>query len=114
VLASGDHCIEYPSVHAFALAPGFVPTRLVVESEAGEAPDTVALPAATMLYLTSGRADWLSGRFVKGVKASGLLSCLPSDRYYSANWDIMEVERDWKDKIIEKGGLVSKLYIPGA
>jgi hypothetical protein len=28
------------------------------------APDSVALPAATMLYLTSGRADWLSGRFV--------------------------------------------------
>ena len=28
------------------------------------APDSVALPAATMLYLTSGRADWLSGRLV--------------------------------------------------
>ena len=56
--------LEYPSVRAFALAPGFVPTRLVMEAQAGEAPDTVALPAATMLYLTSGRADWLSGRCV--------------------------------------------------
>ncbi|KAI0249102.1 NAD-P-binding protein [Lactifluus subvellereus] len=88
--------LEYPSVRAFALAPGFVPTRLVVDAQAGDAPDTVALPAATMLYLTSGRADWLSGR------------------YYSSNWDIAEVERDWKDAIVEKGGLVNKLYIPRA
>ena len=51
-------------MRAFALAPGFVPTRLTMEAQAGDAPDTVALPAATMLYLTSGRADWLSGRFV--------------------------------------------------
>jgi hypothetical protein len=66
--ASGDDGTEYPSVHAFALAPGFVPTRLTVDAQAGDAPDTVALPAATMLYLTSGRADWLSGRLVHGVK----------------------------------------------
>jgi len=86
--------LEYPGVRAFALAPGFVPTRLAMEAQAGDAPDTVALPAATMLYLTSGRADWLSGR------------------YYSANWDISEVERDWKDVIDQKGGLVNKLHIP--
>ena len=47
-----------------------LPTRLFADAvPAGgggfEAPDTVALPAATMLYLTSGRADWLSGRFVQ-------------------------------------------------
>ena len=50
-----------------------MPTRIAVEtgtiSETGEGDalvplNTVALPAATMLYLTSGRADWLSGRFV--------------------------------------------------
>jgi hypothetical protein len=62
--------IEYPSIRAFALAPGIVPTRLVMESQAGHAPDTVALPAATILYLTSGRVDWLSGRFVRGVKGA--------------------------------------------
>jgi hypothetical protein len=32
--------------------------------------------------------------------------------YYSANWDMAEVERDWKDVIVQKGGLVNKLYIP--
>jgi len=91
--------LEHPSIHAFSLAPGQVPTRLAVETGAagdnGEnAPDSVALPAATMLYLTSGRADWLSGRFC------------------SSNWDMAEVERDWKDVIVQKGGLLNKLYIP--
>jgi len=76
---------EHPSIRAFALAPGMIPTRLAAETCASGrgggdgradgdgdgdaelkrvAPDSVALPAATMLYLTSGRADWLSGRFV--------------------------------------------------
>ncbi|KAN0132188.1 hypothetical protein V8E53_009954 [Lactarius tabidus] len=86
--------LEYPSVRAFALAPGVVRTRLFIEAGVREAPDTVALPAATALYLTSGRADWLSGR------------------YYSANWDIAEVERNWKDAIIEQEALVNKLSLP--
>ncbi len=75
----GHRHTEHPSVHAFALAPGMVPTRLAAETGTASgggggsdrdaelrrvAPDAVALPAATMLYLTSGRADWLSGRFV--------------------------------------------------
>ena len=60
---------EHLSIRAFALAPGQIPTRLATETGAiGDggvgAPDSIALPAATMLYLTSGRADWLSGRFV--------------------------------------------------
>ena len=64
---------EHPSVRTFALAPGYLPTRIAVETgtinEYGEGDpriplNTVALPAATMLYLTSGRANWLSGRFV--------------------------------------------------
>lgn len=63
---------EHPSTRAFALAPGLLPTRLAADAvPAGadgsgglETPDTIALPAATILYLTSGRADWLSGRFV--------------------------------------------------
>jgi hypothetical protein len=72
------HDTEHPSIRAFALAPGMIPTRLAAETRASGsgggdgdgdaelkkvAPDSVALPAATMLYLTSGRADWLSGRF---------------------------------------------------
>jgi NAD(P)-dependent dehydrogenase (short-subunit alcohol dehydrogenase family) len=95
--------LEHPSVRTFALAPGYLPTRLAAETgslgENGEGGagfplNTVALPAATMLYLTSGRADWLSGRFC------------------SSNWDMAEVERDWKDVIVQKGGLLNKLYIP--
>ena len=77
---------EHPSIRAFALAPGMIPTRLAAETGAAGsvasgtggdgdaelrkiAPDSVALPAATMLYLTSGRADWLSGRFVPLVRS---------------------------------------------
>jgi hypothetical protein len=33
-------------------------------------------------------------------------------RFCSANWDLAEVERDWKDVIVQKGGLLNKLYIP--
>ena len=57
---------EYPRVRAFALAPGIVRTRLSIEAGVGGEflNDTAALPAATTLYLTSGRADWLSGRSV--------------------------------------------------
>jgi hypothetical protein len=56
--------------------------------------DKPALPAATILYLMSGRADYLSGRFV------------------ASTWDLGEVERDWKEKIITENALVSKLHIP--
>ena len=55
---------------------------------------TVGLLAATILYLTSGKADYLSGRYV------------------SATWDLGEVERDWKEKIVAQNGLVNKLSIP--
>jgi hypothetical protein len=55
---------------------------------------TVGLAAATILYLTSGKADYLSGR------------------YTSVTWDLGEVERDWKEKIMTQHGLVNKLSIP--
>jgi hypothetical protein len=64
---------EHPTIRVFALAPGYLPTRIAYETgtinERGEGGagftlDTLALPAATMLHLTSGRLDWLSGRFV--------------------------------------------------
>lgn len=109
------HCFryaEYPKVRAFALAPGVVRTRLSVEAGATDFPDKVALPAATTLYLTSGRADWLSGRSVDVHCRPGAHAHLDPARYYSANWDITEVERDWKDAILKGGGLVNKLDIP--
>ena len=78
---------EHPSIRAFALAPGQIPTRLATETGAiGDggvgAPDSIALPAATMLYLTSGRADWLSGRFV--YSSSGWL--LPTYLFSAFFW----------------------------
>ena len=116
---------EHPSVRTFALAPGYLPTRLAKETgtigENGEGGagfplNPVTLPAATMLYLTSGRADWLSGRFVhftiRFCPAFIFLLSNVMGRFCSANWDMAEVERDWKDVIVQKGGLVNKLYIP--
>ncbi|KAI0265875.1 NAD-P-binding protein [Gloeopeniophorella convolvens] len=88
--------IEYPQVTAFAMHPGCLRTK-AQEDAAVFLPipfDKIELPAATMLYLTSGSVDWLNGRYV------------------SANWDLGEVEKGWKARIMEKGGLVSKLYIP--
>ena len=55
---------------------------------------TTGLAASTIQYLTSGKADYLSGRYV------------------SSTWDLGEVERDWKEKIVAQGSLVSKLSIP--
>ncbi|KAJ3791167.1 NAD-P-binding protein [Lentinula aff. detonsa] len=88
--------IEHPSVKSFALHPGTIKTETVIAVipfwEA-IAIDTLQLPAATILKLTdgSGRFDWLSGRFV------------------SANWDLEEVERDWKEDIVNKGMLVTRI-----
>ena len=55
---------------------------------------TTGLAASTIQYLTSGKADYLSGRYV------------------SSTWDLGEVERDWKEKIVAQSSLVSKLSIP--
>ncbi|KAI9447683.1 NAD-P-binding protein [Lactarius indigo] len=93
--------LEYPKLTVFALHPGVIKTQLGKEAGA-EYPDSLPLdplqlPAATMLYLTSGRVDWLNGK------------------YLSANWDMSEIERDWKEKI-QAGGpggvLINKLAIP--
>ncbi|KAJ7158000.1 NAD-P-binding protein [Mycena crocata] len=90
--------LEYPTIKMFLLHPGAIPTETgrgtKVPPETAPLSDTVALPAATMLHLTAGKADWLDGRYV------------------SANWDLGEIEEKWKAKILEKGGLVNKLYIP--
>jgi hypothetical protein len=55
---------------------------------------TTGLAASTIQHLTSGKADYLSGRYV------------------SSTWDLGEVERDWKEKIVAQSSLVSKLSIP--
>jgi len=92
--------LEYPKLTVFALNPGTIKTQMVEEGSGSDGYpddmvfDTVQLPAATMLYLTSGRLDWLNGR------------------YLSANWDIAEIGRDWKEKVQVGNMLVSKLAIP--
>jgi len=94
--------LEYPNIKSFVLHPGAViATGLGEKNYDPDAPafkglecDTVALPAATILHLAAGKADWLHGRFV------------------SARWDLGEVERDWKEKILEGNALVCKLAIP--
>ncbi|KAE9392843.1 NAD-P-binding protein [Gymnopus androsaceus JB14] len=89
---------EHPEVKSFSLHPGSIKT----EGALGVMPgmesiliDTLQLPAATALKLTdgSGRFDWLSGRFV------------------SANWDLEEVERDWKKDIVNKDFLKTRFTV---
>ncbi|KZV78832.1 NAD(P)-binding protein [Exidia glandulosa HHB12029] len=89
--------LENPGMKAFSMHPGNVPTQMNVDSGAQDlgipAEETPELPAATMLYLAGGGADWLSGRYI------------------SATWDLGQVEREWKDKIVEKDLLVNKLDV---
>ncbi|KAI9451085.1 NAD-P-binding protein [Russula earlei] len=87
--------VEYPDIKVFAVHPGGVKTDMYAVADTDwEANATVGLSAATILYLTSGNADYLNGRYV------------------SSTWDLGEVERDWKEKILAQNGLVSKLSIP--
>jgi len=88
--------VEYPDLKVFCVHPGIVATELTIEYEgrASRDMDTPALCASTILYLISGKADYFNGRFV------------------ASTWDLGEVERDWKEKIIAQDALVSKLHIP--
>ncbi|KZS87420.1 NAD-P-binding protein [Sistotremastrum niveocremeum HHB9708] len=88
--------LEHPKVKTMAMHPGSIKTAMAVTNPglAHFLIDTPQLPAGTILQLTSGRYDWFSGRYV------------------SANWDLEEVERDWKEKIIASEALVSRLAIP--
>ncbi|KAI0265621.1 NAD-P-binding protein [Gloeopeniophorella convolvens] len=89
--------LEYPDIKIFALQPGAIDTAIHYEAQAPVMKnDTLALPAATILFLSAGKADYLSSRYV------------------SANWDLEEVDRDWKEWIIRENGLVSKLSVPPA
>jgi hypothetical protein len=90
---------EHPDVKTFAVHPGSIITEMskeildIWEPEGGVL-DSIQLPAATLMRLTSGRDNYLSGRYV------------------SANWDLDEVEEKYKDKIVEEEALVSRLAIP--
>ena len=89
---------EYPDLKVFSFHPGIIKTALYDEFGGNEnnfpLSSTVGLSAATVLYLTAGLADYLSGRYV------------------SSTWDLGEVERDWKEKIVTQNCLVNKLSIP--
>ncbi|KAJ3874884.1 NAD-P-binding protein [Lentinula edodes] len=90
--------IEHPTVKSFSMHPGTIKTDSVTTAIPyweRIAIDTLELPAATVLRLTdgSGRFDWLSGKFV------------------SANWDLEELERDWKEDIMNKGLLITRILV---
>lgn len=87
---------EHPNVKSFSFHPGGVRTELSLSSRVLDdlLVDAVELPAATILQLTSGRFDWLSSRYI------------------STNWDLDEMERTWKNSIIDQNALVNKLCIP--
>ncbi|KAJ6463264.1 NAD-P-binding protein [Mycena vitilis] len=87
---------EHPNVKTFSLNPGAIKTSMADNNPeaASWLSDTLQLPAATSLRLTSGKQDWLSGRYV------------------SANWELDEVETIWKEKIIEQDALVNRLHVP--
>ncbi|KAJ7081462.1 NAD-P-binding protein [Mycena crocata] len=87
---------EHPDVKTFSLNPGAIKTSMA-DNNPEAAPwliDTIQLPAATCLRLTSGKEDWLNGRYV------------------SANWELDEVATTWKAKIIEQDALVNRLHVP--
>ncbi|KAI0301907.1 NAD-P-binding protein [Multifurca ochricompacta] len=90
--------LEHPKLTVFSLHPGAILTQMATDSGIDFPDDmefdTLQLPAATLLSLTSGRFNWLSGR------------------YLSSNWDLGEVEKDWKERIQAGNELVSKLSIP--
>ncbi|KAH9979805.1 NAD-P-binding protein [Russula compacta] len=89
--------LEYPELRIFALHPGIIQTALAAETgiPLSSLPlSNIGLPAATALTISAGKAEWLRGRF------------------WCSNWDMREGETNWKDKTLEKNGLVNKLFIP--
>ncbi len=64
-MASQPLYTEYPALRVFALHPGLIQTALVEESGVPTSSlsfDTIALPAATALTISAGKAEWLRGR----------------------------------------------------
>ncbi|VDC05193.1 unnamed protein product [Peniophora sp. CBMAI 1063] len=89
--------LENPQIKTFSLHPGMVVTELVEKSKLMEYgfsfEDSPELAASTMLYLCSGKGDWLNGRYVE------------------ATWDLGQIEREWKGKILDNGLLINKLSV---
>ncbi|KAI9428711.1 hypothetical protein H4582DRAFT_1895522 [Lactarius indigo] len=58
---------EYPNFTVFELYPGAIGMQMAEEASVGFPDDldldSPRLPAATMLYLTSGQRDWMNGNF---------------------------------------------------
>lgn len=116
ILVENDDA-EHPNVRAFPIHPGSILTDIARGSgfPAGLFPDKLELASALILHLAAGKADWLSGRCVPSY--SYLCACWRSllthtRRYVSACWDITELERDWKEKVLGKRALVNRLYLP--
>ncbi|KZV64874.1 NAD(P)-binding protein [Peniophora sp. CONT] len=85
--------LEYKQITAIAIHPGAVWTDMGKASFPKDFfPETPELAAATVLALTSGKYDWLSGRFV------------------DSTLDLSELEQ-LKEQIISKDALVVKLAV---
>jgi len=89
---------EYPDIKAYSVHPGEVETQMATEVLDGlgiqhKHDDAPALPAATLLWLTSRNAEFLSGRYVQ------------------ATWDLTEVVAA-KEEIVRDNLLVTKLVGP--
>jgi len=87
--------LEYPEVKVFSIHPGIIMTDMakVTGFPVEYVVDTLQLPASTILRLTSGKDDYLSGRYV------------------SASWDLDEVALS-KDRIVEADALKNRLALP--
>ncbi|KZV73046.1 NAD-P-binding protein, partial [Peniophora sp. CONT] len=92
--------LDYQELSFYAVHPGIIWTPGSTESVQAHGmadsvvmPDTLELPAATFLWLTSRNAEFLSGRYVQ------------------ATWDLGEV-LEKKEEIVRENLLVTKLAGP--
>ncbi|VDC07548.1 unnamed protein product [Peniophora sp. CBMAI 1063] len=92
--------LDYPELTIYSVHPGVIPTDGALEFQERMGikgtvimPDTVELPAATFLWLTSRNAEILNGRYVQ------------------ATWELNEVVAK-KDEIVHDNLLVTKLAGP--
>lgn len=83
---------EYPSVRAFSIHPGMVPTSMGLDPGTKHMYiDPPELAGAYTLYLSTPRADFLRGRFT------------------SVNWDVEEMEKRAGE--IQEKGLLKTLFL---
>ncbi|VDC07909.1 unnamed protein product [Peniophora sp. CBMAI 1063] len=87
--------LEYEDVTSFAVHPGAIWTDMaeITGLRADFFVDTPELPSATILALSSGRYNWLKGRFIDSTV------------------DLGDVEK-LKEEILAKDALVAKLVLP--